>query len=382
MLDIITCIYCKKDHPRPSRGEHIVLECLGGTTCIPDVCQGCNNDVLGPLDQDFARNSPVVLHRLFNPGRPGQVQEPQFFEHPPMGGFLDIDIRTGQTGIRIPHQLFLLDGKLTSLAPLGTEEQNRAALEYYFTVQGNSRRVHRAIRDIPEHAPARLVVYPKNSRWRFVVRARTEDEANALLASLANWQRLWDGAARHFESTVNVERVSVRLSTPANAIERCVAKMAFNFLAHHLGAEFALRSEFDAVRSYINGENVEPVLEVPAPDGGEAGWTVDTRFVTPWHTNRAMDASPWTLPGGHTLALTAHARDIFCGVHLFDGHEHFKVFLGHVNDDATTSSPLPFFLFASDDPGTADEFFDSFQMLERKGIFRRTKRPRGPTSIA
>lgn len=378
MRETITCVYCTKNKPRPSRGEHIVLECLGGTSCIPDVCQSCNNDVLGPLDQEFSRNSPIVLHRLFNSGPKGEVQEPQFLEVPDVGGYIDCVVETGTFRVSTPHQFFLLDGKLTSYAPGDREKRLRDVLEYFEQVRDVPKRIRRSIRDIPEHSPARLVVHPKNSRWRFVLRARTEGDAQSLLRELVGWRRLLQPDVRQLTASVDASRVLLRLSTPINAVERCVAKMAFNFLAHHLGAEMALRPEFDPVRRYITGEEVDPVLEVEDPAGGEAGFTVDTRFVTPWHTNRKMDASSWILPDGHTLALHAYDRVVSCGVHLFGGAEHFRVSLGRVGPDARTGRPLPYFLFASTAPGTGDEFFDAMRRAERKGLLQRFVR-RKPT---
>jgi hypothetical protein len=142
--------------------------------------------------------------------------------------------------------------------------------------------------------------------------------------------------------------------------------MAFNFLAMHLGPSFALRDEFDPVRKYITGESVEPVLEVEGPDG-EMGFTVDSRFVTPWHNQPSTRDGWWVLPDRHTLALVARARSISCHVHLFGGRERFLVSLGRVGDDAQTSKELPFFLVANPAPATSDETFGVAAMLERVG---------------
>jgi hypothetical protein len=55
------------------------------------------------------------------------------------------------------------------------------------------------------------------------------------------------------------------LSTSMNDSLRCAAKMAFNFLSFYIGADAALRAEFDSVRRYISGESVEPVVVPPRP---------------------------------------------------------------------------------------------------------------------
>jgi hypothetical protein len=150
-----------------------------------------------------------------------------------------------------------------------------------------------------------------------------------------------------------------------NAPARCAAKMAFNLLCLHLGPEVALLSEFDPVRRYITGEDVEPVVEVPSVDGGEAGLTVDTRFVDNWFTQPEMRALPSSLQDRHLIWLAAYDREVYAYVDLY-GKFAFKIRLGRVASEIQISKPLPIVL-ATPIGGGGDEILTVEDIVRREG---------------
>ena len=85
------------------------------------------------------------------------------------------------------------------------------------------------------------------------------------------------------------------------------------------GAEFALRSEFDEIRSYIVGEDIRhpEVLQ-------ENQIAVDSRFV-----EQSEDCKPFIATEGHTVMLTTHGPSLFAMVTLYGLHE-YKIRLGEV----------------------------------------------------
>src|SRR5262245_50902927 len=66
-LTPIRCIYCKELRPRPTRGEHVMLQALGGTITIQDVCGACNQAFGDGIDNEFVRQSPLAIMRLMLP---------------------------------------------------------------------------------------------------------------------------------------------------------------------------------------------------------------------------------------------------------------------------------------------------------------------------
>ncbi len=91
----IVCIYCKATKPRPRKGEHLILEGLGGRATTRTVCGVCNNQ-LGQLDQEFLRNTHIALHRFLDSSvQDGEVRAPQFapFEHAGRSGLRALSTR-------------------------------------------------------------------------------------------------------------------------------------------------------------------------------------------------------------------------------------------------------------------------------------------------
>jgi HNH endonuclease len=363
MESFITCIYCKQKKPQPSRGEHIVQDGLGGSTCIPCVCAECNTGVLKTLDQEFLRNSPVGLLRVFASNR-GELRSPQFVPTEEFGGWLDCAVRapSGPRGpeVRVLPQVIVRDGHLATVIRTVDRDSATAALRQ---LQERGA-MHCDINARPQNRPTRLVLAPKEkkNKYSFTLRAQSREEADEFL------RIYYELAADYWKTAVwkdadpRLGTVLARTDTEVNVPGRCAAKMAFNLLAHYFGADIALGAGFDAVRGYILGRGILPVQQVIASDG-EVGLTVDHRFVGPWYRHGPTDH--WcALKGGHTVILNCQLSVVWALVHLFDGAMTFALQLGKLESHARIEGPLPVFLFTAAD-GAGDRLMTVEEVIKR-----------------
>ena len=309
----IRCIYCKQLKPRPRRGEHIVLDGLGGRATIQDVCADCNQRLGDELDREFPRNTFIAIHRLLDPSHTrGEGPGPQFVEID--RGFLDARLLNTRKLI-IPAQAALVEGVLLIV---GSEKDLRVDLRKADErFRREAERAKILVRDIGEHEPVRLII---NAPGRpGLIRARTEQQAALLIAacrSASTPVRAW---------APNMRLAGVKLSTDFNVFGRCAAKMAFNMGAAVFGPEHMLRDSFDPIRRYILGDDVVSGPAVSAE--GEAGVKIDYRYVEPWFGTRT-ERRRLGPRNGHRIVLTADQGFLRGQVTLWGGLEDFHVRLG------------------------------------------------------
>ena len=255
-----------------------------------------------------------ALHRYFDPSyEDGQIGKTQFVET--AHGFLDATLaNSGQ--LDFPPQ-FALHPDGWFLCALGPD-QDRAEQLLARVRAVHSEQVHRSIRDVPEHSPARLILRGKNIQ----LRARSEAEADRLLAQAAAAQSVDD--RRPFEPLTLPETMSLRMSVDPNSVGRCIAKMAFNMATAVLGPSVVLGDQFNPVRAYILGTDVQEGPTVT--EDGEAGVLVDYRYVEPW-LNRPS-RPPVASTRVHTIELVKHRGGLGAFVGLFGASEWFAVRLG------------------------------------------------------
>jgi len=95
----IVSVYCKKTKPRPKKGEHIILDGLGGKSTIREVCGSCNGRLRRSPYEEYLRKSHAARWRYFDPlvlrGEVGAVQFLQF-----EWGYLD-----GRLGMTVLQKL-------------------------------------------------------------------------------------------------------------------------------------------------------------------------------------------------------------------------------------------------------------------------------------
>lgn len=150
--------------------------------------------------------------------------------------------------------------------------------------------------------------------------------------------------------------VLLTTSCEPNWPSRCAAKMLFNLAAHHLGPEFVLRSEFNPVREFIAGRDVEPVEAVVGPNG-EQGWTMDVRFVRDWLQPDPRDGA-WPLrTRGHGLLLDGH-DGMLGGVVMLWGRPTFKVTLAQFDPSVTVVDAFPVLLLKEGEQESVEGIHD------------------------
>jgi hypothetical protein len=348
----IVCIYCEVTKPRPTKGEHLILEGLGGRATTRTVCGDCNNQ-LSLLDQELLRNTHLALHRFMDPAfQEGEVRAPQFvtFEH----GYLDIRLLNTGAADLLP-QAALINGGLFVVA----SEPDQLVLDEVLTALSNGEPAcARSVRDVAEHDPPRLVV--SRQKRSHLIRARTNEDADRVLAAVRKGVKPagyapWDARIK----------TSLRLSIDVNVPGRCAAKMAYNMAAEVLGSDYMRGRAFKPVRAYILGTNVTSGTGIG--ENGEEGAIIDYRFVDPWFG----DPHPQKWPTNHhALSLGAVGDKLCAAVELFGAIERFWIRLGELGP--ARLGRLPCLLVRRDDA-------DWWILPRRQRAWRHSEKPMWPS---
>lgn len=313
-VEEIRCVYCRNVKPKPKTGEHIILDGLGGRSTTRDVCDACNQWLGNNVDVEFLRNSFFALHRYFDPNyQQGHIGKTQFIET--SHGYWDATLaNSGQ--LDFPPQFALHPAGWVLFA----QGPDQAMADELLAAVRSARpdTIHRNIRDVPEHAPARLVLRGKTPQ----LRARTDAEADQVLALAAGAGRIDSG--RPFEPLTLPETMQIRMSVDPNFVGRCAAKMAFNMATAVFGARALLDDAFSPVREYILGTDVRDGPTVG--EDGEPAILIDQRYVEPWLGRSSRP--PVTSTGVHAIELVARGGGIGAFIGLFGGSEWFAVRLG------------------------------------------------------
>lgn len=326
--DQITCIYCKQVRA-PSR-EHLLPRALGGNLVVPFVCPACNTG-FSRIDQALAEQSMVALDRIgfTSGGTPvdGVLGGNAFWQDKGSGLWNDLRIRGGLIPELLP-QIHLVEGGLA--ANTSSPEDRERLLKFITKRVAAGTLVELHVRVGPEEhcTVPRIVMHRERDAF---VRARSAEEGRAFLARLAGkWLQIEPllrgaGGASGYSGPPSVK---LHLSMTPDDSNRAVAKIAFSYLAHVHGAEFALRAEFDSIRAYINGD----VVHEPARSADEV--LVDHRFV------RALEYGQPMLPTKtHAIMLVPGDGRLFATVTLY-AKSGFTVLLGDLPMDGSFNQPL------------------------------------------
>jgi len=252
---MLTCIYCQRvDPPCGFNREHVVPEALGTfegdvVTLTQEVCTDCN--------QYFGDNLEIVLNR--------DSAEAMFrFRHGLKEAAKVRGMFKRRTEIRFPKDGTKWGGAYLELVPPPPGEpepyvrlapqlacERRDGGWEFFTeheLRTQTERVKEVIaRDC---TPVRVL-------W-----AETDDVKRRLLAVLDEKGMGFQNPRDITESVPAFRKGLVNAPvqfTFDRILARAIAKIAFNYLAKIHGAEFVLRSEFDAVRRFIReGEGAPP----------------------------------------------------------------------------------------------------------------------------
>ena len=232
------CIYCRELKPVGAfNREHVLSEAFGhfNDTLVlhKTVCKDCNTHFDRQLERRYTRGSVETLLR-FETGLkelPAPVVKLPFVEVtlPP-----DHDWHGIRLGLRMEGKLRI--HVFPQAAFLEKESGRWIFLTSYEIDRG-------ALKDTTRFDLSKSRVFGEAQSDRKAVLEQLRD----LGITFENWADEastsggFDGQDLPVEITITVNK----------GIRRCVAKYAFNYLAHECGKQFALNSAFDAARSFI-----------------------------------------------------------------------------------------------------------------------------------
>jgi HNH endonuclease len=242
-----TCIYCKQTAPPCGfNTEHVIQNALGHfrnnlTLSDSEVCRDCNSFFDKHLDIMLTRDSYEALLRI----------EHGLKDAAEIGGMFK-----GRVTIRLPADGTNWGGAMLELQPnpegrarppvvnlvpqIGFERKDGGGWEFVaeedlLAERGIAERVARM------YGNRRVILFDSDA---------TRDRLFATLAELGIPFKKED----EFRGFPPLERGKATTEVQArfdDILARAVCKIAVNYMAKTQGAEFALRSEFDAVRRYV-----------------------------------------------------------------------------------------------------------------------------------
>ncbi len=356
MSHLEQCIYCRV-LSKPSR-EHVLAKNLGGnltTLCSspfkPVVCDGCNRS-FGRIDQALAERSTIALHRVTASNRDAadvKLGDEHFLYDEARNRWLEAQLRSGLKP-RILPQLHRKDGKLILI---GAAHDERIELVELIGRLRDARKlmsVHIKVDSSPEVSSSRLAMHREKAVY---VRAASIEAGQDFLRLLdANWPTY---AVEFLATPTSAEpipqlEVNIRLAIQFDDCNRAIAKSAFTFMAVQLGGDFALRHEFDPIRDYIRGLNIQH-----PEDLGPNEVAVDPRFVEAWDETQA----PLISTDFHAIGLFYAPQMLFGLVTLYAANT-FVVRLAPISLQEPVAA---FHEFSLD--GTWNTSLDMFEMARR-----------------
>ncbi|MEO8382711.1 MAG: HNH endonuclease [Acidobacteriota bacterium] len=232
------CIYCRftTDARRFATPEHVIPKAYGrfqGNFTIFCVCESCNQWFGDNLEVSFNRNSGEALMRLLS-------------------------------GVKSPHEAAEIGGD--RLHVVAGDGAKFAGAKSYFKPHTDGTKVVASFVPHVGFAPSehdepvlfaeseltREVVAKYSSCECFVI-GETEEDFQRLASKLTDLgcqseSVLWCPPNTSLPLVLEPVRVDYRLD---DEVFRTVGKIAFNYLAHAVGAEFCLSRDFDAFRRFV-----------------------------------------------------------------------------------------------------------------------------------
>jgi hypothetical protein len=282
-----TCIYCRHKSPKPYPAEHVIPSSFGrfrhGLT-LRCVCGDCNQFFANHLELHFARETGEGIVRYQYGLRHNQTANP--------GSRLTVIVKA-------PGPIF---GAKISFAP----DANANGLQIIYLPQVSFAEEHSEqwVWYLPEELTVEIIraLKPRSRVQYFYTSPAEEEQLRTRLRDLG------------FPATQHIRRDTVFPQPEMNTgvtyvfdtiIRRCVAKIAFNYLAHVLKEDtrLLLRKDFDAVRNFVS-------------QGTLAEHTIVAAIGTPRLTKESRKGS---LVEGHMLELGwSKDESILCNLSIFD----------------------------------------------------------------
>lgn len=281
----LKCIYCLRNLPEDAfNTEHVILQALGkfehNLTLNQIVCRDCNQFFGDNLDRLFARDSFEAYDRI----KRGLKPAAEIAELPQARLTFTVALSGELNGIRL--RLAAPDGReAVELVPqVGLPRKGEPG--WIFLTEAE-------LADPDRNLPAE---FDRKGQIRIIApSAEVQERLTTLLA-----QR---GIPFREEGTFdlphpNMGEIEIYVNTKVDPIvKRCVAKMAFNYLAHVMGREFVLLPAFDATRAYIRHGTHPGYTVVDADDSPILAKDTRTHRQTDGH----LVTVGWTDGGEHLV---------------------------------------------------------------------------------
>jgi len=232
------CIYCRQPLTEPEPPEHVIPQGFGEfNATLPCVCAGCNGFFGSTLEWPM-RNSSFegVLRLNLGVAKGGQIGGV---------GTKGIEFRIAEPGDWMGARVLLKAGKhgkaRTDLLPqIGARRNPTDTFTWYLEKEIDA---------------AFAAQYPKGSEFRIIGSGNGHAR---LLKRLVEVCPSFQQKGTLAPPIGQDGKVGINFTHEFNVVvTRCLAKIAFNYLAWVAGPEFALRPEFDEVRSFIR-YGIEP----------------------------------------------------------------------------------------------------------------------------
>jgi hypothetical protein len=225
------CIYCRRPITRPPR-EHVIPEAFGRferAAVLHCVCARCNHFFSAELELVFARKSGEGYARLYSGLRPDILKTPTT-------EVTSIDLAGPWHGARV--QIRANPAGQLPMFEIVPQVAFKTANEWIWIAE----------RDL---IPAHLKAVSRHENEAKIV-CKSDEEFERIAAKLTDLDIIPTVLSRQEISSFPVERFRVRIGYRLDHVmARCVAKIAFNYLAWTMGPSFLMNSCFDEVRGYI-----------------------------------------------------------------------------------------------------------------------------------
>jgi hypothetical protein len=225
------CIYCRQPISRPPR-EHVIPFAFGRFERAPVlhcVCARCNHFFSTELERVFARKSGEGYARLYSGLRPE-------ISKTPTTDATSIDLPGPWHGARVQIRANPASGlPMFEIVP---QVAFKHANDWIWIAE----------RDLtPTHMKA---VSGDKVEARII--CNSDEEFERLVAELKSLNIITTMLSRQDISSFPAERFRVKVEYFLNHVmARCVAKIAFNYLAWVMGPSFLMNPCFDEIRAYI-----------------------------------------------------------------------------------------------------------------------------------
>lgn len=242
------CIYCREPLPNSVPPEHVIPESFGmfdDNLTLHCVCESCNRFFGGTLEWTLQRYSIEGVLRLQHGLADGTL-----------GGFNSLEFKVADEGawkgvrVKIKGDRRRKTVQAVLIPQVGARRNATDEWEWYTP---------------KEITPEFARKYPKGSSSEIQVVGSSLKEQQGLIRILKKNGVDFNPKRQMTLPFGSDGKVGTNLvALFSEQIQRCIAKIAFNYLAKVKGTEFVLRSDFDDIRAYIR-YGTKPRVKVVRP---------------------------------------------------------------------------------------------------------------------